>query len=69
MSSEDLNRPGPPVIQNGVYRIKFGSNVGPGGMYLTAGRPGSQATAASLRPQPGKTQAVRILPTSVSISY
>ena len=70
MSSEDFNRPGPPVLQNGVYRIKFGPNVAPGGMYLTAGRPGSQASAAPLRPQPGKTQTVRtLLPTSVSVSY
>jgi hypothetical protein len=68
MSSEELRVIPGPVIPNGVYHFKFGRSVGVGGMYLTAGRPGSQATAAALRPYPGKTQKVRTYIYSVHVS-
>ena len=59
MSSEELTFIPAPPIPNGTYRFRFGRSTGFGGMYLTAGRPNTQATAAALRPTPGKTQQVR----------
>ena len=60
MSAEEFNAPGP-IIPNGFYHLRYGSNPGVGGLYLTAGAPGTQASIEALRPQPGRTQTVGLL--------
>jgi hypothetical protein len=61
MSTEELTVIPTPLIPNGYYRFKFGSSTGLrfSGLFLTAGPPGTQATAAAYRPIPGRTQKVR----------
>jgi hypothetical protein len=58
--SAESNAPGP-IIPNGFYHLRYGSNPGVGGLYLTAGAPGTQASIEALRPQPGRTQTVGLL--------
>jgi len=48
-------------LPNGYYHIRYGASAGLGGMYLTAGPPGTRATVQALAPQPlGKTQTFRV---------